>query len=157
MLIGTVLLSRDESFEASLENQRELHADMVRIGRFVEQFRSEEKRLPDKEILAEWLQGQELSSRLIESNLNLVLVDDVCVLGEETELPDDSHTYRICYWNNWTEEYAPETGAHTFATSMDDYRYPWWQWVGMIALMCGACALAAHLLLGAGRSIREDE
>ena len=127
---------------------------MVRIGRFVEQFRTNKQHLPDKETLMLWMQTQEFSSRLIESNLNLVPADDACVIGEESELPDNGHTYRICYWNNWTEEYAPETGSHTFATSMDDYRYPWWQWVGMIALMCIAFALAAYLLLGAGRSIR---
>lgn len=140
IVFGFALIAsaQDSTYNSSLASQRALYADFSRIGDYVEASRSGSVKLPDTGSLHTWMRGQSFSSRLIIDNVTVVPSYETCVLGEKTQLPDDGHTYRLCYWNNWTEEFAPETGAHTFALAVGDLKPPWWE-----------IALWAFLALGA--------
>ncbi|MBX7526277.1 hypothetical protein [Qipengyuania vesicularis] len=141
MAFALMSLRLPSTYQDSLSNQRNLHADMIRVGTFVEKHRSEMGELPSQVTLEDWLESQTFSASFIKQNVRIVSSRDQCALGEKSELTKDGHTYRLCYWGNWTEEYAPETGAHTFAMKLEDYYPPWW----LLAL--GFSVIIATLLL----------
>lgn len=151
-LFGLVLgfslyvLMQSSTYESSLEHQKALHSDFKRIGHFVEKVRLQTGSLPSNDSVQKWVRAQHMTSRLIAENISIVPTNDTCVVGEETMLPDDGHTYRICYWDNWTEEYAPQTGAHTFALSAEDFKPRWWEIFLFAVFSIGAMFISFRLL-----------
>lgn len=139
-------LMQSSTYESSLEHQKELHSDFKKIGQYVENVRLQTGSLPSNDDMRTWASEQRLSPRLIIDNISIVPTYDTCVLGEETMLPDDGHTYRLCYWNNWTEEYAPQTKAHTFALLIKDFEPPWWEVLLFAAFAIGTLFISYRLL-----------
>lgn len=144
-VFAALLPTDTENTRRSLENQRAMHFDMIRMGEWTEAYRTARGGMPTTEQLREWMTTQEFSYRWFDEykndpsptrlSLGISRRNEDFILGEDSELPENSkHTYRISYWNNWTEEYAPETGAHTFATSLDDYAPAIWQRLVMLCL-----------------------
>ena len=143
-----IQLTLPSTYEDSLTTQRMVHADLVKIGRFTERYRKKTGVAPTQEQLAAWMTTQQFSERLIGQNVRILPSDEDCLVGENTALPASDHTYRLCYWNNWTEEYAPQTEDHTFATSIDDYLPSWWKMTILFAAILGICAFAFHMIRG---------
>ncbi len=141
-----------ENTRRSLENQQAIYSDMKKMGEFTEEYRNQNAHPPNTEQLLEWMIKQNFNYIWFDkykddpdpSRLSLAISarNEAFILGQDSSLPESSdHTYRISYWNNWTDEYAPETGVHTFATSLDDYGPVIWQRVLILMLAIGLAAL----------------
>ncbi|MXO60226.1 hypothetical protein GRI89_11815 [Altererythrobacter salegens] len=157
LLIG-FLPTDTENVRQSLADQKAMHADMIKMGDFTERYRKEFGRLASAAELQDWGAKQDFQyvgfQRLAKDGgtdhiaLSIVPTGEEFIVGDDSALPNDGHSYRIAYWNNWTEEYAPETGANTFATSIADYAPPLWERALAIAMALAFSALTVWILRG---------
>ena len=152
LMFAALLPTDGPSYQQSLSNQKEILADLKRIGVYTERFRSEEGRLPRQEELLGWIERQDFGSPLIDGykefprpyalTIGVLPRFEELVIGHATELdPAANHSYRIALWNDWQHEYAPETGEHTLPTRIEDYSVPLWQRAALLALASGLAVL----------------
>lgn len=156
-LVAAVMPTDARLAQESLQNQQQILAGLRQMGRFTEDVRVRESRVPSTDELFAWMKTQQFAYRWFdeykddpgENRLGLAVLPtgEEFIVNQDSELdPADGHTYRIAFWNNWTHEYAPETGQHTLPTTLADYAPKWWKRMLFGLLATGLLVLAGKAL-----------